>query len=59
MTSTIWLERTDAQVGLQVDLIGQLAWWVNICLRSDKDSGRRRLCSGPTPRGGGTVGKRA
>jgi hypothetical protein len=33
-TPSIWLERTDARVGLQGELIGQLAWWVDVGLRS-------------------------
>ena len=33
-TPSIWLERTDARVGLQGGLIGQLAWWVDVGLRS-------------------------
>jgi hypothetical protein len=27
MRPSIWLERTDAHVGLQIGHIGQLAWW--------------------------------
>jgi hypothetical protein len=34
MTPSIWLERTDERVGLQGELIGQLAWWVDVGLRS-------------------------
>jgi hypothetical protein len=34
MTSSIRLERTDASVGLQGEPIGQLAWWVDVGLRS-------------------------
>jgi hypothetical protein len=34
MTPSIWLERTDARVGLQAEPIGQLAWWVDVGLRS-------------------------
>ena len=34
VTPSMWLERTDARVGLQAELIGQLAWWVDVGLRS-------------------------
>jgi hypothetical protein len=30
MTPSIWLERMDARVGLQEELIGQLAWWIDV-----------------------------
>jgi hypothetical protein len=37
MTPSIWLERVDAHVGLQVELIGQLAQWVDVGLRSKQE----------------------
>jgi hypothetical protein len=37
MTPSIWLERTDARVGLQVEHIGQLAWCVDVSLRSKQE----------------------
>jgi hypothetical protein len=40
-TPSIWLERTDARVGLEGELIGQLEWCVGVGLRSKQGSGRR------------------
>jgi hypothetical protein len=39
-TLSIWPERTDARVGLQAKLIGQLAWWADVGLRSKQGRGR-------------------
>ena len=46
-TLSIWLERTDARVGLQAESIGQLAWWTDVGLRSKQGRGRRGLYLGP------------
>ena len=36
-TPSIWLERMDAHISLQVEPIGQLAWWVDVGLRSKQE----------------------
>ena len=41
---SIWPERTDAHVGLQVEPIGQLAWWADVGLRSKQGRGRGQCC---------------
>jgi hypothetical protein len=41
MTPSIWLERTDARVSLQVEHIGRLAWCVDVGLRSKQE---QRTC---------------
>jgi hypothetical protein len=47
VTLSIWPERTDAHVGLQVEPIGQWAWWADVGLGSKLVRGRGRLYSGP------------
>jgi hypothetical protein len=44
MTPSIWLERTDARVSLQEELIGQLAWRVDVGLRSKLQIEHGPLC---------------